>query len=251
MPPLLLPSLLHLLNATPPPPPLHLQDGHGSLDGSAAAAQGGSPNGSRHSSFSGSGSGRGSGGSPSGSPERSGSPNTPGQPGLLDGPAQRSLEAPPAGMPGGVSSDAAAAMALLTQQQQAQAAAQAQAQAAAALARLSMDGRGSLDAAAAARASLDAAAAARASMDAAAAAATTQAMLQHAGSGGMPPRMSLDSLLATRQPSGGWVPGALPPPGATAAAALAAGPPSSLPLNEQPFPSGNAPRMSNAGALRR
>ena len=221
-----------------------------------AGQQGGSPTGSRQSSFSGSGSGRGSGGSASGSPERSGSPNTPGQPGLLDGPAHRSLEAPPAGVP----SDAAAAMALLTQQQQAQAVAQVQAQAAAALARLSMDGRGSMDAAAAARASMDAAAAARASMDAAAAArasmdaaaaaATTQAMLQHAGSGGLPPRMSLDSLLASRQAApGGWVPGAMPPPGATAAAALAAGPPASVPLNEQPFPSGNAPRMSNAGAL--
>jgi hypothetical protein len=218
----------------------NMQDSRASVDGTAAPPQSGSPNGSRQSSFSGSGSGHSrSGGSASGSPERSGSPNTPGQPGPLDGPAHRSLEAPPAGVPTGLPSDAAAAMALLTQQQQAQAAVQAQAQAAAALARLSMDNRGSLDAAAAARASLDAAAAA----------ATTQAMLQHAGSGGLPPRMSLDSLLATRQAAaGGWVPGALPPQGATAAAALAAGPPSSLPLNEQPFPSGNAPRMSNAVA---
>jgi hypothetical protein len=116
-------------------------------------------------------------------------------------------------------------MAVLVQQQQQQAAA---AQAAAAIARLSVDGRGSVDAA-----------------SAAAAAATTKAMLQAAGANALPPRMSLDSLLATRQPSGGWAPA--PAPGnTTAAAALVAGV-SSLPLNEQPFPTGNAPRMSNAG----
>ena len=61
------------------------------------------------------------------------------------------------------------------------------------------------------------------------------------------PRMSLDSLLATRQQQQGWAPGA-PPSTTTAAAALAAASANSaLPLNEQPFPSGNAPRMSNAG----
>jgi hypothetical protein len=128
-------------------------------------------------------------------------------------------------------SDAAAALAVLTQQQQ-QVQAQAQAQQAAAVlaARLSMD-----------------AAAARSSMDAAAAAATTQAMLQAGAAAGLPPRMSLDSLLATRTaaPQQGWAPPAAPA-ATTAAAALAGG--AALPLNEQPFPQGNAPRMSNAGA---
>ncbi|KAL4448901.1 hypothetical protein ABPG77_007618 [Micractinium sp. CCAP 211/92] len=161
----------------------------------------------------------GSGGSATHSPDRSGSPNTPGQTaGLSDLPAARSAE-----VPGASVSDAAAAMAVLTQQQQQQQQAAA-AQAAAALARLSMDAAGVRGA----------------SLDASAAAATTQAMLA--------PRMSLDSLLATRQQQQGWAPGA-PPSTTTAAAALAAATAnSSLPLNEQPFPSGNAPRMSNAVA---
>jgi hypothetical protein len=160
-------------------------------------------------------------GSATHSPDRSGSPNTPSQATPVDLPAQRTVDVP-AGM-----SDAAAALAVLTQQQ-----VQAQAQQAAAVlaARLSMD-----------------AAAARSSMDAAAAAATTQAMLQAGAAGGLPPRMSLDSLLATRTaaPQQGWAPPAAPA-ATTAAAALAGG--AALPLNEQPFPQGNAPRMSNAGA---
>ena len=208
-----------------------------------AAAPAGSPL-SRAASLTRAASKAGSGGasSASHSPDRSGSPNTPGQ-GMVDLPAARSAEGP------AVMSDAAAALAVLTQQQQAQAqaaqaaqaqataqaqaqvaqaqAAQAQAQAAAALARLSMDGNGARGA----------------SVDLAAATATTQAMLS---GGGVPPRMSLDSLLASRQAAAGWTPGASP--GATtAAAALVAGA-AALPLNEQPFPSGNAPRMSNAVA---
>ncbi|KAL4422777.1 hypothetical protein ABPG75_008974 [Micractinium tetrahymenae] len=189
----------------------------------AVAAASASPNSRANSltrSSSKSGGSNGSGGSAGHSPDRAGSPNTPGQTASLsDLPAARSAEV--AGV-----SDAAAAMAVLTQQQQAQAqvAQAAAAQAAATLARLSMDAAGVRGA----------------SLDASAAAATTQAMLA--------PRMSLDSLLATRQQQQGWAPGA-PPSATTAAAALAANSStSSLPLNEQPFPSGNAPRMSNAVA---
>jgi hypothetical protein len=159
-----------------------------------------------------------SGGAPrSPSGERSGSPNSPGGAAPTD-PAAAAAAA----------SDAAAAMAVLTQQQQAQAQAAA-AQAAAAIARLSMDGRASLDAS-----------------SAAAAAATTQAMLGASGSAALPPRMSLDSLMASRQAGAGWAPAA-PPMGTPTAAGMLAANVSTLPLNEQPFPPGNAPRMSNAG----
>lgn len=193
--------------------------GAGAAGAISAAASPGSHGASLTRASSKSAGSNGSGGSAGHSPDRSGSPNTPGQTaGLSDLPAARSAE-----VPGASVSDAAAAMAVLTQQQQAQAQAAA-AQAAAALARLSMDAAGVRGA----------------SMDASAAAATTQAMLA--------PRMSLDSLLATRQQQQGWAPGA-PPSTTTAAAALAAASANSaLPLNEQPFPSGNAPRMSNAVA---
>ncbi|KAI3430482.1 hypothetical protein D9Q98_005077 [Chlorella vulgaris] len=83
---------------------------------------------------------------------------------------------------------------------------------------------------------------------AAAAVATTQAMLKAGADGSLPPRMSLDSLLAARQQAAGWTGNGPAPAPPTAAEALATAGAAALPLNEQPFPSGNAPRMSNAVA---